>query len=966
MRGPLLMLLLVALPTTAIPAQYLTRPNIPWRTISTAHFDIHYPAEMQEWTEAVARRIESVATAVNAAVGNQPRARVTVMVEDPSAVSNGFAIPFLGAPVVFLWPTPPTPSPSFGDNRGWGELLAVHEYAHIAHLSYPSRNSGLRLLWKLSPVRFGPIAQAAPAWVTEGYATLIEGELTGSGRPASVGRAAVLRQWSLEGKLPTYSQLNSTGSFLGGSMRYLVGSAFLGWLQERKGDSSLVHLWRRMSARQQRSFDDAFAGVFGASPQDMYGAFTVDLMAKSLEARRILSGSGLVEGTLVQRLTGSTGDPAVSPDGKRIAIVVRSLKGPSRLVVWPVHPPDDSSALARERQRLLKRDPMDVPAIDSFPRPRKAIATLHPAGGRSHENPRWMPDGERLLVSRDEPTADGVYRPDLFLWNSEGGGVKRVTHGAGIRQADPAPDGLQAAGVRCDAGICSLVLVNLRNGSWRVLAGGSPDTVWARPRFSPDGSAIAASVHAGREWQVALVDTRSGAVRILAPDRGVARHSPAWLPSGTELVVVSERGGVANLELLPLDDTSPCAVTRVIGALTAPEVNPADGSVYFLSLRSGGLDLRHLPPGAAQRDVDVVALPARLTPAVPPAGPVAPALPRLPVSAYVPQFREYGLGPRNWRVMPGGQYGPDGSSATLMVANIDPISRMSVVAQGGYGRKGTWRGVSLSLGMRRTAVWVDASGWYADHFPSEQQAGLFAPLTADVRTRGLGAIARYAREGGMAGMVLRGGMTVGTVSGQQLENAGRLMALGEARARLTLGMGRNSVNLVGGVTVNAGNTDGESFTRIVKSAEVTIGTPQRSLRGEWRNGSLGEVGPGEFGRAFEQFLVGGPTPPYFDPAFMSQRISLPSVPSGFVYGPRFEMYRASVRGFTWEPYFVWVAAGDSLNSVKRIAGLENEFVFRSMGWVRMPAVRIRVGAGYSFDAPYQYRTRAYASVIYSP
>jgi hypothetical protein len=88
-------------------AQNLTRPHIPWRTISTEHFEIHFPAELQEWTESVAGRLESVAAAVNRVVGNQPASRVRVMVEDPNNVSNGFALPFLGGPVIFLYPTPP-------------------------------------------------------------------------------------------------------------------------------------------------------------------------------------------------------------------------------------------------------------------------------------------------------------------------------------------------------------------------------------------------------------------------------------------------------------------------------------------------------------------------------------------------------------------------------------------------------------------------------------------------------------------------------------------------------------------------------------------------------------------------------------------------------------------------------------------------------------------------------------------
>ena len=62
---------LLATPGT-VSGQYLTRPQIPWRTINTARFDIHFPAEMEEWTRVVAHRMETVADAVNAIVGNAP------------------------------------------------------------------------------------------------------------------------------------------------------------------------------------------------------------------------------------------------------------------------------------------------------------------------------------------------------------------------------------------------------------------------------------------------------------------------------------------------------------------------------------------------------------------------------------------------------------------------------------------------------------------------------------------------------------------------------------------------------------------------------------------------------------------------------------------------------------------------------------------------------------------------------
>jgi hypothetical protein len=104
--------------------------------------------------------------------------------------------------------------------------------------------------------------------VLEGYATVIEGRLTGAGRPSSTIRALILRRWAENGRLPTYAQLNSDRRFLGMSMAYLTGSAFLEWLEQQPGvaPDALRNLWSRLTARHRRSFDEAFIGVFGDRP----------------------------------------------------------------------------------------------------------------------------------------------------------------------------------------------------------------------------------------------------------------------------------------------------------------------------------------------------------------------------------------------------------------------------------------------------------------------------------------------------------------------------------------------------------------------------------------------------------------------------------------------------------------------------------------------------------------------------
>ncbi|HEX4933645.1 MAG TPA: hypothetical protein VFV33_10735, partial [Gemmatimonadaceae bacterium] len=651
-----LLTLIATLSPAAAGAQYLTRPERKWETIETTHFRLHYPAEMRAWVRPVAERMESVASSVNALVGNAPSTRVTVMVEDPSNVSNGFAVPLLEGPVIFLWPTPPSPSVSFGQHRGWGEILAVHEYGHIAHLTFPPRNPNERLLWRFLPTRVGPVARKSPAWVIEGYATFIEGRLTANGRPPSAGRAAVLRQWALEGRLPTYAQLNDPRPYLGGAMRYLVGSAFLEWLVARKGDASLNHLWRRMSARERRGFAEAFRGVYGAGPDDLYGAFYTEVMEKALETRRQLQSAGLVEGDLVQKLTWATGEPAVSRDGARVAVVLRSPGKPSRVVVWSSrHEPLDSNVV-RARARMLARDPQDVAPFDSFPPPKRAQRTLRAVAGRGHDNPRWFADGERLLVSRDEPLGDGAFRPDLFVWNTRHGGLRRVTHGAGIRSADPAPDGRSAAAVRCEAGSCDLVRVDLVSGRITTLVAGSPFVVWHRPRWSPDGTRLAASVQRDGRWWTFVVNPATGAAAPVDPGDGTNRYAPTWTKDG-KLVVVSERGGIPNLELLDPDTGAPRTLTRVTGAVAAPDVDP-EGNVWYLALHAKGYDVRRLPIARASvaGDGRAVALEPRLFPAAPPSPTARGAtFPPQPVGGP----SDYGMGPRQWRVLPGGSFGPD-------------------------------------------------------------------------------------------------------------------------------------------------------------------------------------------------------------------------------------------------------------------------------------------------------------------
>ncbi|HKO17227.1 MAG TPA: hypothetical protein VJU87_13395, partial [Gemmatimonadaceae bacterium] len=611
----------------AAGAQLLVRPWLHWETIQTAHFAVHYSPALAAWAGSVAEHIEAVDSAVTAVVGFTPAERVQILVEDPYEISNGFAFPLLRHPAIVFWATPPDPREDIGSYRVWSEMLSSHEFAHVAHLARPSRNPFTRMLWRVLPVDLGPIPLRAPRWVIEGYATYVEGRVTGSGRPHGVWRPAILRQWAIEGRLPTYGQLSAWSDYEGSAFAYLAGSAYLEWLARRAGagDSSLVHVWRRLSARRSRSFDEAFTGVYGDAPAVLYGRFAAELTASAMAAARRLAAAGLVEGEMIQHLAWGTGDPALSPDGSRVALVLRAGTRPSRVVVWSTAPEPDTTD-ARVRARLQRRDPEDVPAKRFYPAPRRPLATLRARGGRSFDGPRWLRDGRRVLVWRFGRRPDGSFRPDLYLWDTQRGGVRQVTHGAGVREADPTPDGRSAAAIRCGGGHCDLVMVDLHSGAVRTLAAGDARTTFYRPRVAADGRTIAVAMQRDGRWRIVLVDAAAGAAspppQPIDPDDGADRFDAAWV-SPNVLVVVSDRTGTTNLERLELNAAHSRTVatrelTRVTGAAIAPDPDAADSSIWYLALHSRGYDVRRLTPHDSVARPDSQPLrDARLVPAVP-------------------------------------------------------------------------------------------------------------------------------------------------------------------------------------------------------------------------------------------------------------------------------------------------------------------------------------------------------------
>ncbi|HEX9081608.1 MAG TPA: hypothetical protein VF768_04970 [Holophagaceae bacterium] len=399
---------LSALPLLAAPR--VQAPDAPWVTFTTAHFRIHCPTAFEAFGRDVASRVEGIRAQYLDRVGYTYPGPIDILIQDPRMEANGMAFPLLRRPFVVLWRTEPEPDSPLNHLRSWPELLLTHELGHMEHLLRPARKPGF---WEQWNAVVGPVAEQCPRWVTEGYATLIEGQLTGSGRPHGAFRAAVLRQWAREGKLTPYGALNGTQGFLGGSMAYLDGSAYLEWLSRRSDDpKALQKLWARLASPAKPRFEQAFTATFGFAPKDGYQRFCAEVTHDALEIERQAKAANLVhEGAIFTHVNGWVGHLAVSPDGSKLLAQVLDPKRPG-LYVWDL--------LAPKPQPKAPKDPENLP--DHPPQVPSVAATwyLPPLDGSVPRVPVWE-DAHHITYQLRLPDAEGVLQPHARRWTLKGG-----------------------------------------------------------------------------------------------------------------------------------------------------------------------------------------------------------------------------------------------------------------------------------------------------------------------------------------------------------------------------------------------------------------------------------------------------------------------------------------------------------------------------------------------------------------
>lgn len=280
MRIRLLICLCVCTFTSFSQESAITQTNpasLKWYQLNTGHFKILFPKGFESQAQRMANTLETIREPEAATMGKTPR-KISLILQSQSAVSNAFVTV---TPRRSEFYAMPTQNYNFVGTNDWLNLLASHEYRHIAQFQHANRGFTKLAYYVMGSNAWAGLSYAAaPQWFWEGDAVAIETSFTPSGRGRIPNFNLVFRTNLMEGRTFNYhkqylgSYKNNIPDF------YKLGFNMVSYLRKKTGDA---HIWEKVTARAWNvpfipfRFSSALKKETGLYVKDLYNEMVADL-----------------------------------------------------------------------------------------------------------------------------------------------------------------------------------------------------------------------------------------------------------------------------------------------------------------------------------------------------------------------------------------------------------------------------------------------------------------------------------------------------------------------------------------------------------------------------------------------------------------------------------------------------------------------------------------------------------------
>ncbi|HMI48651.1 MAG TPA: hypothetical protein VK481_08285 [Gemmatimonadaceae bacterium] len=525
-------------------------PNENWRTLRTQHFRVHFTPGVEEEARRAAVNAERAYAELSTELV-PPRGTIDLVVSDNVDYVNGYATPFPSNRIV-VFAHPPTDASGLRNYDDWNALVVTHELTHIFHLD---RSRGI---WRFGQAIFGrnPLlfpAEYEPTWVIEGLAVYFESRLTGVGRLESSEHSMTARAAALANRVPTLQELSpGTSRFPGGSVVYIYGSLLFDYLSRTRGPGS-IRQFIESGAKTPLPFILTLTSrnAFGMSFQTAWERWRDSLMHEVSTPHEAMPGW-------------------------------RQLTNAGHVALFPRWLGDTTLVYAGDKAR-------EMPSAYEVTLSGRETRL----GRRNGTSPNVRtPDGG-LLFSQPDYLDPYHIRNDLYV--ERNGQQTRLTTGARLTAPDVRPDG-EIVAVQDEPATTRLVRLSRDGRTLVPLTSTSIDVQWAEPRWSPDGTPIAAVRQSRGRSEIAILDADGKMIDSFGPTRAI-NSNPSWSSDGKRIYFSSERSGTPQIYVADVTSFAP-RVGRVSDAQTglfAPESSRDQTQLATLLFKVDGYHLGVAP-----------------------------------------------------------------------------------------------------------------------------------------------------------------------------------------------------------------------------------------------------------------------------------------------------------------------------------------------------------------------------------